>query len=269
MASTSMKRSLTILILFVIRCQSGFAVVNGSEVAATDPVTQSTVSISGPFFKSFGTGVLIGRRHVLTALHNVSLQFTTLIFAPGLFPLTVQFGEVAGNAGKIPVARTFYRRGLAILELAQDAPSGFVPARLVTGKIMKPGSKVTIAGYGVAEPSVLNDIPASLSSIGRLRKGSGTFVKISKDPTEIQTTADASGARFSFGDSGGPIFLADAGGEPVLTESGQLVLVGVLDRGLNWDGDAAGENVQYFDDWIRKISGAESCQSELGDLRKP
>jgi hypothetical protein len=256
---------------FIITCvsvllapQLAWGIVNGVQVENADPVAKATVSISGPGLKSFGSGVLIDKRHVLTAFHNYSLQLSTLIFLPGLFPLKVQFGTPAGVAGKIAVQDHFTQGGLTILELASDAPPEFEPAQLLSPEIeLTPNARLIMAGYGTSEPSVLNNISGALGSIGKLRKAGARFAQYSNAPTEFQIgPLETEAARMSFGDSGGPFFLADGNGDPLTTASGQLIVVGILDRGLNFEGDAIAEHLAHFNGWIQRKTLAKSC-SEL------
>src|SRR4051794_27514893 len=87
-----MRRGL-ILILSVLLLaihQPAIAIVNGVDVGPENPIARSTVSLSGPFYKSFGSGVLIDRKHVLTVHHNWTLWPRTI---------EVRFGSPLGSGG--------------------------------------------------------------------------------------------------------------------------------------------------------------------------
>ncbi|MFN3696777.1 MAG: S1 family peptidase [Pseudobdellovibrio sp.] len=189
------------------------------------------------------TGSLIAPNLVLTAAHCVvdpELQSIAILFALSDKGLTKEQVVYATN-GTVnqeydPSAEKTSQHDIAILKLAQNAPSDFKLATLPKTKSvpeLKKGAVLSFAGFGITNAIVnkaITDASGRTRILSLPSKGSGTLRKVenivvtsvSADLKEISLD-QSKGKGACHGDSGGPAFLSQA--------DGSRLLVGVTSRG--------------------------------------
>lgn len=223
-------------------------IVNGTAVLSDDPVAQSTVALylkfpTGGSVVQFCSGTLIGKKTVLTAAHcmqsvanGVGVPIENLLpFIKVGFGLPiagfytdskVQFADVSG----VNVNPDFAMEKLiglnaksvipdvALIQLTNEAPARFKPAKLLTedSKLTK-GSQVILAGYGLTQA-----VPAPVEAT-ELRQVAVTIEDPKFDETQFAYLA-VDGKGSCSGDSGGPAFVQDP-------ESKELFVAGITSFG--------------------------------------
>jgi hypothetical protein len=240
------------LILGILICGSrlGLGIINGEPVASDHPIAKSTVSLSGPLFKSFGTGVLIDRRHVLTVLHN--------LFWPRL--IKVRFGPEGTRPEfeRTVVSFNLFQKApfqyadIALLTLDKETPPGYLPVELLSpDSKLAEGVPLIVSGFGVGKEF-------AVGTEGTLRYARAIFREYLNQGKEFRTDPIIRKVGPSFGDSGGPAFLANGKGKPLVSRSGRLILIGLIERGLNlqFDGRAVCLHTAAYKTWLLKHSEA-------------
>ena len=200
-------------------------IVGGQKVGAQDPIQQSTVGIFAPSGNgssgSLCTGTLIRSDIALTAAHCIQPggPKPVLIFGPDLHsPDAVhrQADAVAVN----PKWATNQGRGMdqgdiALVKFDGGLPAGYKKVSTVgTDAAIKPGEKVTLAGYGINNAK-------TRTGAGILRK---TQVAITNNrPGQSEMILDQTkGHGACHGDSGGPAYVS---------QGRKVTLAGVTNRG--------------------------------------
>jgi hypothetical protein len=175
--------------------------VGGPEAAATLMVLNAHGGVC--------TGVVLSARAVLTAAHcaagGTELRIhwreggEPVLVAPAAVALHPQFDANAIRSRRRSV-------DLALIRLAEPLPGRFDAAGLVDGPLPRAGSRITLAGYGVAREG-------EARSTGTYRSAALTTVEPYGPGRILLWAADGGGkkpgAGACQGDSGGPIFGED------------------------------------------------------------
>ncbi len=227
---------------------AGQGIVNGTAVEESDVVSRSTAALYLKFPQServsqFCTATLIGKRVLSTAAHCLlAVSQGTGLEVSELIPhLRVAFGlkrtEVLDGANvtfitvkqavvhpdfKLDALETANETtaipDIALLQLSQDAPSGYVPATLLRDEAqLIEGTSLILAGYGLTAAQ-----PVAVAAT-ELRRADVRVLTAKFNPTQFSYLV-TEGKSACSGDSGGPAFLASSVG------SG-LVLAGVTSFG--------------------------------------
>jgi hypothetical protein len=183
------------------------AVVAGREGGPDAEATLMVLNAHG----GVCTGIILSARAVLTAAHcaagGTELRIhwrergEPVLVAPAAVALHPEF-----DAGAIRNRRRSI--DLALIRLAEPLPGRFGAADLVDGPLPRAGSRVTLAGYGVAREG-------EARSTGTYRSAALTTVEPYGPGRILLWAADGAGggkkpgAGACQGDSGGPIFGAD------------------------------------------------------------
>ena len=219
-ALTLAPRLLATIAFCLALCAPARAVVGDAPAAELSGAGRHLVLIAGDR-GNFCTGSVIGQELVLTAAHCVTggADYKLIEFDSLRQPtfrdvaLVVSHPQFGGNA----MLAHRVTADIALLKLAAALPANYVPAPLIgERKLVKPGEKFLLAGYGV-----------NLAADGR----SGVFARTARlvatgQPSSLQlrlvdptTKGERSGLGACTGDSGAPVF------EEI---SGQLFVFGVV-----------------------------------------
>ncbi|MBN8939973.1 MAG: trypsin-like serine protease [Rhizobiales bacterium] len=205
---------IVVLALALMPVSPALAVIGGTPLAASDPLSSQTVMISGG--QGFCSGAVIGERLVLTAAHCVdgSPRLAVLVFGPNRQPI---LNEIVGRSVHPAYKRLDWQNrrtavDLAVVRTAQPIGQGRQAASLSAAALPAPGASIRLVGYG---PNAEGDG----ASAGVLRQAALT-VTGRPSSYQVRLTGPA-GARLGActGDSGGPVFA---------TEAGQPVVAGVV-----------------------------------------
>jgi hypothetical protein len=205
-------------------------IVNGGELASSDPIALSTVLILiGENDVEACTGSLIAPHWVITAAHCATRDSAAMTGTVDPGDVRIVFGNTRLRSGfpggtrptrrpdRVRIHPLFaghsgiygpQRHDLALLHFRDGIPSGFTPARFLgeADALLSVGSSVTIAGYGTdrARRSTANFVLRSFDTIVSLLRADSSVV-------EMRPPADHRGGACQ-GDSGGPAFLRDPSG---------------------------------------------------------
>ncbi len=202
---------------------------------------------------SICTGSLIDRNIVLTAAHCVDKSRNNVS------NLSVYFSaqpECDSNHGRLSQKRksvaelrihpswnpatseTTSRGDIALIRIYGKAPSAYVPVKLAKDFLPLPETqKIVIAGYGMTNPDYYGDFGGSVSlrmaDALPINGGERAYlVQLTGDQNEFNNLASnemlyidqSRGKGICGGDSGGPSFMQNAAGEPVVTGVASFVM---------------------------------------------
>lgn len=237
------------------------SIVNGVELKTGDPLTSSVVGLVNTKDNSICTGSLIAPNIVMTAAHCAPKRPSDLKVVFGLdvddimnsreldilqqYALTVTDFKVSAIWNPKNETIEVDTGDIALLKFKGSLPAGYGPAKFLADKnLLKKGSMVTVAGFGVnfvesvliepkkyrhleqaiergdvfCDANRINCFEVEMSGEAVLRKTEAPISLISE--TEIRLNESKSGT--CNGDSGGPAFLE---------LNGQFFLFGVTSRG--------------------------------------
>jgi secreted trypsin-like serine protease len=217
------------------------SIVGGEAVSPSSPVARGVVAVAGtdglaPFLC---TGVLITKDAVLTAGHCARMIRGEVIFSTELSPkaprapvtsVAVQPGYESGStAGK-----NKNLGDLAVMRFRGPVPSGYKPVTIEQGPVLREGSAVMLAGFGLLD--------------GETRASTRTLhsVAVAVDNPHYSRTEFTVGPGACHGDSGGPAFVI---------EGANLYVVGITSRGFDdvCKTAAVYTRVSAFVDWINQV----------------
>lgn len=213
------------------------AIVGGSAVSTSDPISKSTALLLGLKVKKFAggsyitgysicTATLISNSIVLTAGHcSASNPRTTfLVFSNQIpsdwesfinslpnNPLARQVvAGVTAPAWKALKDRQMTNWGdIALLRFVGDMPKGYTPAKLASKNLgLKSNQTLTLAGYGLIDG-------VNKTSAKQLMKAPVNIADVNFSETEMKMD-NTNGRTACHGDSGGPAYARTALGSSVL-----------------------------------------------------
>jgi len=175
---------------------------------------------------SLCTGTALASDLVLTAGHCVAPAATYRVLTPGMTLPGIPIRSIAVHPRYNPndYASGRVTADVALLKLEHPLPGNVVPASVANGHTIAPGDRLTVAGFGVTEPSSEKGTGVPRAAVLVATGVPGNLQIRLHDPA-------ARGARFGLGactgDSGGPAFLE---------RDGRFAVIGVV----SWSTGPAG-----------------------------
>jgi hypothetical protein len=157
---------------------------------------------------SLCTGTLLARDLVLTGGHCVAPAATYRVLTPGMTPPGLPVKRIAIHPRYSPkdYASGRVTADMALIKLEQPLPAEFAPVPLAPTRIVSPGDRFTVAGYGATayggDTGIGTPRVAALVATGK----PGNLQIRLVDPATRETHA---GLGACTGDSGGPAFVQE------------------------------------------------------------
>ena len=204
-------------------------IIGGTDVQAGDAVAASTVLVVGKSADGtfICTGSIIDTDIVLTAAHclgidglaEVVVVFRTSIQGEGAVVKVKDRRRIADFLDRAQSGGNDWH-DLALVKLASPLPAGYSPAKFLPSRdLLKTGSTVTLAGYGINVPLSTPDSKDD-DGAGVLRQVDQSVLDDKFGDTEF-TVSLANNKGACHGDSGGPAYLR---------QGNDLFLIGVASR---------------------------------------
>jgi secreted trypsin-like serine protease len=290
------KVALILSVFFLVSCsskksnQSQFqatkpsAIIGGSEVPATSPISRLTVGLYDKRTGFVCTGSVIREDLVVTAAHCIESKASDIII---IFAL--DFSAYDNNESKslriatdVKVHENFKLDNpsaldwddIALIRFSGGLPEGYAAIQILKDtSLLKQGTAVQMAGYG-ASGAELEEVNAKKDKKFKQDLASGEIICYDKTYTHcyritfsgtdhLRSTEatiegftekeirmnESKGHGTCVGDSGGPLIYQNT--------DGTLNLIGATSRGSEFcDGPAIYTNVTEYVDWIQKTSAA-------------
>ena len=184
-------------------------IIGGTDVAANDPIAQTTVLIIGKYLRSSFTctGSIVGPDLILTAGHclgpyaaaEIKVLFRTRKDGPG--PEIKALRQMRAYDETPTQSKDW--NDIALIRLASPIPAGYHPAKLITDtSALIAGAPIILAGYGV---NTLDSSGGGDFGLGVLRKVDQVIIDPHYGHTEVLVDIHNKGS--CRGDSGGPAFV--------------------------------------------------------------
>ena len=218
------------------------AVVGPSESGARFADHLVMVLSRGGDREGFCTGIVLGRRAVLTAAHCLRPTHDMAVVyrdAAGK-PVLVAVAAAAAHPLYRPnaIAERQVSIDLALIETETPLDARLTPARLAEGDGPAVGDEAILAGYGVAREGAPSSGGALLSARLRVRAPLSRILLWAEDGA-------AGGAGACGGDSGAPLFLGDG-----VTVAAVVAWTSGAERGKRCGGLTQGPLIGPQRDWI-------------------
>ncbi|WP_413587358.1 S1 family peptidase [Bdellovibrio sp. HCB274] len=156
-----------------VQVQDAEAIIGGKIVKKDSPIAKSTVGIYDISTSMLCTGILLENNIVLTAAHcvNPDIDETFVFFTTDMESIIDSYDAIHKSAKTrrvtAAIVHTEFKspeeiRGtsnpandIALLKFKGSVPGGYKPASILSAKeVLKPGTNVIVAGYGVDSDEV-------------------------------------------------------------------------------------------------------------------